>query len=63
MLPSFIGIGAPRAGTTWLFRCLREHPEVFMAEVKEAVGAGIFTPNFEKELELYRQWFELTGKA
>ena len=34
-----------------------------MAEVKEAVGSGIFTPNFEKELELYRQWFELSGKA
>ena len=36
MLPNFIGIGAPRAGTTWLFGRLREHPEIFMAEVKEA---------------------------
>jgi hypothetical protein len=35
MLPTFIGIGAPKAGTTWLFRCLAEHPEVFVAAVKE----------------------------
>jgi hypothetical protein len=35
MLPNFIGIGAPKAGTTWLFRCLQEHPEVFVASCKE----------------------------
>jgi len=35
MLPNFIGIGAPKAGTTWLFRCLQEHPAVFLAPVKE----------------------------
>lgn len=34
-LPTFIGIGAPKAGTTWLYRCLIEHPQVFMAAVKE----------------------------
>ena len=35
MLPNFIGIGAPKAGTTWLFQCLREHPQVFIAPCKE----------------------------
>lgn len=35
MLPTFIGIGAPRCGTTWLFNCLAEHPDIFMAPVKE----------------------------
>jgi hypothetical protein len=34
-LPNFIGIGAPKAGTTWLARCLGEHPDVFMAAMKE----------------------------
>jgi hypothetical protein len=34
-LPTFIGIGAAKAGTTWLFRCLQAHPEIFMARVKE----------------------------
>ena len=35
MLPNFIGIGAPKAGTTWLFLCLNEHPQIFVAERKE----------------------------
>jgi len=35
MLPTFLGIGAPKSATTWLFHCLQEHPEIFVAEVKE----------------------------
>lgn len=35
MLPNFIGIGAPKAATTWVFHCLRAHPEVFITDVKE----------------------------
>jgi hypothetical protein len=31
----FIGIGTRRAGTTWLYHCLREHPEICMSNVKE----------------------------
>lgn len=37
MLPSFIGIGAPKTGTTWLAKCLAEHPEVFVAKSKETM--------------------------
>lgn len=36
-LPNFIGIGAPKAGTTWLSNCLGEHPDVFMPRAKELV--------------------------
>ena len=35
VLPNFIGIGAAKSGTTWLAKCLGEHPDVFMAPVKE----------------------------
>jgi sulfotransferase family protein len=35
VIPNFLGIGAPKAGTTWLARCLDEHPDVFIAAVKE----------------------------
>jgi len=31
----FIGIGTRRAGTTWTYHCLREHPEICMSNVKE----------------------------
>ncbi len=35
MLPNFLIIGAPRSGTTHLYRGLRQHPEVFMSNFKE----------------------------
>jgi hypothetical protein len=34
-LPTFLVIGAPRSGTTSLWRALRAHPDVFMAPAKE----------------------------
>lgn len=30
----FIGIGAPRSGTTWLSKCLEEHPDIFFPSQK-----------------------------
>lgn len=35
VLPTFIVIGAPRAGTTTLYEHLKEHPEVGMSALKE----------------------------
>ena len=34
-LPNFIGIGAQKAATTWVFQCLSEHPEVCAPKKKE----------------------------
>ncbi len=31
----FLGIGAQRAGTTWLYRCLRRHPQLHLPGTKE----------------------------
>lgn len=31
-VPDFIGIGAQRAGTSWLYNCLKEHSEVYMPQ-------------------------------
>jgi len=33
--PDFLGIGAARAGTTWLYANLRRHPQIWVAPVKE----------------------------
>ena len=33
--PDFLGIGAQKAGTTWLHENLRRHPELFLPEEKE----------------------------
>jgi hypothetical protein len=42
VLPDFIIIGAPKAGTTWLARCLRQHPGVFLPqnEIQYWTNAG-----------------------
>ncbi len=34
-LPHFLGIGAQKAGTTWLHENLQCHPEIFLPEPKE----------------------------
>lgn len=33
--PNFLGIGAPRCGTTWLHKMLEQHPEVWLPPIKE----------------------------
>ncbi|MGH9187538.1 MAG: sulfotransferase [Acidimicrobiales bacterium] len=33
--PSFLGIGAGKSGTTWIWEMLRRHPEVFLPDEKE----------------------------
>ncbi len=35
MLPTFLGIGSARCGTTWLHRVLSEHPEIQMSTPKQ----------------------------
>jgi hypothetical protein len=33
--PNFFVIGAPKAGTTALYACLKQHPDIYMSPVKE----------------------------
>ncbi len=46
----FFGVGAPKAGTTWLARCLAEHPQICFSAEKET--------NFFNDRHLYyvRKW-------
>ncbi|MEW6428222.1 MAG: sulfotransferase [Thermodesulfobacteriota bacterium] len=53
-LPTFIGIGAQRAATTWAYECLQEHPQVFMAPKKEI---HFFNSNFDKGIAWYESHF------
>ena len=56
MLPTFIGIGAQKSGTSWIFSCLEEHPEIFMP-VKEI---HFFSKNklYCKGLNWYEEQFK-----
>ncbi len=53
----FIGIGVPRAATSWLFNCLREHPEVCDNLTKQTT---FFSKNwkYQKGIEYYLSFFE-----
>ena len=60
----FIGVGAAKAGTTWLAKCLEEHPEIAMATIKEVnyFNRGDFYSdnkswNYEKGIEWYESQF------
>jgi Sulfotransferase domain len=53
-LPTFIHIGGQRCGTTWVHKCLAEHPQVFMAEPKEL---HFFNNQFDEGEDWYRAKF------
>ena len=55
MLPNFLGIGAQRAGTTWLYNCLNEHPDVFVSSEKEI---HFFSHKFERGVAWYEEYFQ-----
>jgi hypothetical protein len=56
----FIGVGAARSGTSWLARCLREHPAIFLPERKEL---HYFNDDrkYDPSLSGLRPYFEQAG--
>jgi hypothetical protein len=49
MLPDFLGIGVPKAGSTWLLGLLESHPEIGVPPDRREVqffesGFGAFAP-------------------
>jgi len=62
--PDFIGLGAMKAGTSWIYACLREHPNTWM-RTKEA---QFFTRRWDWGLNWYEGLFgeapeeKLTGE-
>ncbi len=55
VLPSFVGIGSPRAGTTWLYNLLSSHPDVFMPQLRKEIN--FFNLNYEKGIDWYGRFF------
>jgi hypothetical protein len=54
MLPNFLIIGAPRAGTTWIDTNLRLHPGVCMAQKKEV---NYFDLHYDLGIDWYQAHF------
>lgn len=48
----FIGIGAPKCGTTWLAKCLEEHPNILFSNQKSVKELNFFnTPTWRKAID------------
>lgn len=60
-LPNFVGIGAPRAGTTWLNTLLTSHPDVYTPSVRDEIN--FFDQYFERGIDWYRKLFPLPDHA
>jgi hypothetical protein len=54
-LPTFLGIGAPRAGTTWLNTLLATHPDVYMPTLRDEIR--FFDQYYDKGLDWYEALF------
>lgn len=54
-LPSFVMVGAQRAGTTSLFRALMAHPQVHAANFHK--GVNYFDVNYDRDFSWYRGHF------
>ena len=56
-LPRFLVIGAQKAGTSWLHRNLREHPDIFLPETKDRAYFCWCDGSEAINLEQYRHEF------
>lgn len=54
-LPTFLGIGAPRSGTTWLHLLLASHPKVYMPKHRKEIL--FFDLHYERGLGWYEKFF------
>jgi hypothetical protein len=54
-LPSFLGIGVPRAGTTWLHELLGSHSEVYVPSRRKELS--YFDLHYERGVNWYRKFF------
>ena len=52
--PNFLYIGASKAGSSWIFECMREHPEVYVPEAKDL---QFFDRHYRKGLDWYFSYF------
>ena len=54
-IPTYLGIGVPRAGTTWLHDLLGSHPEVYVPSRRKELS--YFNLNYERGPAWYRKFF------
>jgi len=54
-IPSFVGIGVPRAGTTWLHDLLQTHPDIYVPARRREIN--FFDLYYDRGLSWYAKFF------
>ncbi len=54
-LPTFLGIGVPRSGTTWLHEILQTHPDIYVPKYRKEIH--FFDENYERGIDWYEKFF------
>ena len=57
--PNFLIIGAQKSGTTTLYHAFKQHPEIYLPEVKE-LNYFFHESKFSKGIEYYKSFFQPT---
>lgn len=57
--PDFVGIGVQRGGTSWLYECFNEHPEIYMPG-KEL---HFFDQKYDRGITWYSSLFDVKDKS
>ena len=60
VLPTFLGIGAPRSGSSWLHDLLAAHKAIVMP--KDRKELDFFTANFDRGPAWYASYFDPSGR-
>lgn len=60
MNPNFLFIGPNKAGSTWIYKVLRQHPDIYLPTVKELFFFDLF---YDKGWTWYERFFEEVGAA
>lgn len=55
MIPNFIVVGATKGATTWLYQCLKEHPEIYVPSLKEV---NYFSRRYDRGEQWYLSFFK-----
>jgi hypothetical protein len=54
-LPNFLYVGVDKAGSTWLYKALRQHAQVYVPTAKDLY---FFDREFERGVDWYRSFFQ-----
>jgi hypothetical protein len=60
MKPNFIGVGAQKCASSWVYDILKDHPQAALSDKKEL---DFFSYHYEHGFDWYERQFALTGAA